>query len=755
MLYWVSLFILGEVLSKVLPIEVVGVITVGIALVIMCIPTVFFRKNRKILMIGILFLLMGSACFSYMNKKYMVFKNCNKTEISFEGVVTGIEKKEKNINYTIKTTKINNKKIKIGIIIKFQDKEYVSIGNKIQGSGKSRYFKKSRNPGGFDEYKYQMGKGNLFYIENARITKNEEPKLSINKKLYELREYFVSIYHILLKEENASLACAMVLGDKTSLDSDIKALYQRNGIAHLIAISGLHIAMIGGTLYHFIRKSIGSYPIAACFGILFIIFYGVMTGLSGSTLRAVIMLGIAIGADVTGRKYDMLNATAMALWIMLIWNPYQITQVGFLLSFGAIIGIAVVNPLWKKYIPKLPKCLDGLTVSISVQIVLIPIMLYYFYEIPVYGVFLNVLVIPLMSILLVTLIASVFVSMLFIQGGAFIIKMADVIFYIYEFFCKMSEKLPMHTICTGRPSILWVIGYYVILVIIIFTLYKEKKKFFLFGSIIYIGLFSLFFLPKELKICMFDVGQGDGIYIRSPQNQHILIDGGSTSKQKIGKYILKNGLKYHGCNKLDYVFVTHLDLDHCNGVMELLEDSTIQIEKLFLPAISNPDETYLKMERLAMNKGCKLFYLRKGDTFYIDDILFRCLNPEEKEYLDKNQGSIVLHLRYKEFDALFTGDIDEKIEKEILNDMDTTVEYLKVAHHGANTSTSELFLNQMKPVIASVSVGEYNSYGHPAKEVMCQLRKNCKKIYLTKDSGAITINTNGICYQITSFLSDE
>lgn len=751
MLYWVVLFILGEVSGKVFQKSITIMFAVGMAVIVCAVPTAFFKENRRLLIVGCIFLCAGMVCFSFAEKKRTLSYMDEYEMVEFRGVVTGVEVSEWETSYIIKATAVNQRNLSIGMKISLEDEYELQPGSRISGKGKVKLFSNATNPGGFDEESYQLGNGIFLRLEEVRVTSIIKPVLSIYKTLYQIKNMISGVYQKLFNEKNASLAGAMVLGDKSSLDKDIKQLYQRNGIAHLIAISGLHIAMIGGLLYQMLRKVSGSYIMAVVFGMAFIILYGMMTGLSGATFRAVVMLIVSMGADVSGRRYDTLTAVAVALLIMLIHNPFQITQAGFLLSFGAIIGIAVVNPVWKTLLKKLPKWMDGFFVSVSVQLVLLPVMLYYFYEVPFYGIFLNLIVVPLMSILLALLILCGMVGSIFLPVGGFFAKAADIIFYIHEMLCKLSEELPFHTICTGRPPVYWIILYYMVLAVFLVAGYQKKLRRMLLCAVIYFGLFGVLFLPSSLTICMFDVGQGDGIYIQTPNRKHILIDGGSSSKQKVGTYVLKNGMKYYGGNVLDVVFVSHLDSDHYSGILELLQDDTVRIRNFFLPEIANPDEEYVELERLAVEKGCQVFYLKRGEELNLDGVTFSCFNPTYQEYKDKNQGSMVLRMSYRDFTMLFTGDMDETIEKEIVNQIDTPITALKVAHHGSATASSEEFLNNITTDIGLISVGEKNRYGHPSDEVLSRLYQYCQKIYLTKEDGAITIETNGKTYRIHSY----
>lgn len=743
---------LGEVVCR--------IISVGMAYVTGCIlllAYIFysrqFKKKNSIYMIGFVFFFLGVFCVHNWQKMLEVAVLPDGANIRFRGMVLKREESEYGITYVLKASGLNENTTSVCVEMELKLEEQLVLGTHIEGQGVLVAFDKATNPGGYDEKNYQLGNGIVFAIKDVVPTQLQRPVVPWREWLYQFRSGVSQIFESVLEETNASLATAMVLGDKKGLDSEIKELYQKNGIAHLIAISGLHIAMIGGSLYRMLRGFTGSYPISAVLGVGFILLYGVMTGLSGATVRAVIMLITSMGADVFGRRYDGLSAIAIALLVMLVLNPYQLTQVGFQLSFGAVIGIALIHPLWKLYFPKLPKILEGLCVSISVQLVLTPIMLFYFYEIPMYSVLVNVIVVPVMSILLGALLLCGGLGLVSIKLATIPAFIANLIFELYGAICKLSESLPGHTLCTGSVKPFWIFLYYLVLGSAVWLLYQRKKKLALWAGLFIVLLFVVLYLPPKLMVCMFDVGQGDGIYIRTPNRTHILVDGGSSTKNKVGKYVLKNGLKYYGAATLDYVFISHSDSDHYSGINELLEEDWIDIKCVVLPAITNPDEAYQELVYLARNRGCQIFYMKKGDSLEVDGVSFQCLAPVEQIYIDKNAGSIVLQMSYGAFDMLFTGDLIAEEECKIVNDIKGTLEVLKVAHHGSATSTSAPFLECLQPVIACVSVGERNRYGHPAREVMDRLEQFVEKIYLTKDNGAITIETDGNAYEVHTFLN--
>jgi len=777
MIYWVILFVLGEVLGYQFTISqlvmgIAGITVFFTAIAAICkLKMAEYIKRCRILMdkrsfiwwLGGIFFLFGIASMLHMKEKICFCEQLEDTRVSVEGVILKCTEKEGVIQYVVKAAVINGKSCSVNVLVSAKNADKIP-GDYIRVVGKAEGFRLSSNPGGYDEESYQYSNGIFLRIKDASFEMHSRKRVSVKAFLFLLRNRLSDVYQKLFDEENASLAGAMVLGDKTDLNPEIKELYQKNGIAHLIVISGLHIAMLGGTIYKILRKKSGSFKIAAILGGGFIILYGMMTGLSGATLRAVIMLLVMMGAEITGRRYDMLSAIAVALLVMLIRNPYQMFQAGFLLSFGAVLGITWLVPVWDRYFEKSPRWLSGITVSISVQIVTLPVMLWFFYEIPVWGMFLNVIVVPLMSILLACLIFCGLAGAFSLAAGRLFAIPPACIFKLYKLLCVGSESLPFHTFSMGRPPVWFVVMYYIVLGIFLLDQYREQTAVFRkkLGVLCYVAAFILLFavqrIPGNLKICMMDVGQGDGFYIRTPDYKHILMDGGSSTKEKLGKYVLDNTVRYFGAAKLDYAFVSHSDKDHYSGILELLQNGSIQIEYLVLPALSNPDEAYRQLEQKAKECQTEVIYMKAGDCLQLGAVSLQCLSPEYGDYADKNAASLVILLTYEDFDMLFTGDIDIGAEEQLLKQKllgQYNIEVLKVAHHGSATSSSEGFLKTVAPKTALISVAEKNGYGHPAKEVLRRLLQYADKIYLTKDCGAVTIDTNGRWYRLETCLPES
>lgn len=786
MLYWVSLFVLGEILSSLFPIERIGYewmgMAVGGAAIFMIFDYVFLQRLRLcrertlkdiFFFTGCIFMLLGMLRMYQVRKEHQGVSLLQGKRVTFVGKICEREETQFGYYYILKVTLCDEAdencvlwrgKARLCAGVDLYD---FPVGSQLQGNARVSPFSQATNPGGYDEEIYYKGKGVFTGLELEELTTGKIPAFSIQRYLQEFKTGKESLYYRLLEERDASIACAMVLGEKKDIDPEIKELYRKSGIAHLIAISGLHIALLGGTLYHILRKLLGGYLCPAMAGGLMIGMYGCLTGLSGATLRAIIMLVMSIFADVVGRQYDSVSAVAVALLWMLFENPYQLYQAGFLLSYGAVLAIAVIAPLWKQLLHRVPKLLETFFVSVSIQLVTTPIQLYYFYEIPLYGVFFNVLVIPLMSVLLPLLVGSGILGNWWFVGAKYLAYMAGWILRFYELLCNGYKMLPWNHICTGRPDMWWMIGYYALLVVFVFWGYrmnqekKKQKSHILFGGTLrgitiwvfcLIGYMSLLWRTGDFTVTFLDVGQGDGIYMQTPKRHHILVDGGSSTRKAVGSYVIEQALLYHGADIVDYVFVTHSDSDHYSGILELLQEENISIQNFVLPFCEKPDDAYRQLMEEAKKKGCKIYCMKKGEQLFVDGVMFTCISPKKKFYTDKNAGSLVLTVQYENFDILLTGDMTQETEEELREEgLLYPVEVLKVAHHGSDTSTSQSFLDVVTPNIACISVGEGNSYGHPSKEVVKRLERMNSRMYLTKRDGAITIKADGSHYQIMTY----
>ena len=647
------------------------------------------------------------------------------------------------------------------------------IGSNVTVRGKLELFARARNPGEFDSRSYYRGQGVdcRMYGEEAEISGGDVSPLP--ELLRQIREKAKQNIMRSAAAEDAGIFSAAVLGDKKALDSEIRDLYQKNGIAHLLAISGLHLSIIGMGGYKLLRKAGLGYKGAGLAGAAFIFCYGAMTGGSPSVVRAVVMMSTGFLASYLGRTYDLLSALSLAL-LMLVWEtPELLTQGGVQLSFGAVFAVGSVLPVIQDYLGKGRKILGALAVSAAIQLVTLPVILWDFFQFPVYGIFLNLLVIPLMGGVICSGIGTALLGGISYKVGALAAGTGHYILRFYEWLCHGTERLPYHTLVMGRPAAAAVILYYMVLLVVLIGMKRAAGKRDEAGKFRPIWLrTALFFsicvflpcilLPRPvdgMEILFLDVGQGDGILLLSGRGA-MLIDGGSTSEKKLGEYRLEPCLKSCGVSVIEYAFVSHGDLDHISGVRYLLEScEEIEIRNLLLPCQGREDDALLSLAELARERGTKVSFIEAGDSFNMEGIGVTCLYPGIPDLpADKNEESEVLKVDYGNCHILFTGDMSGEGELRLLSALSekpgmlSEIQILKTAHHGSRFSSGETFLDALGVKWAVISYAEGNSYGHPHKEVLERLGDRSVKIYGTAERGAITMKTDGKMVRWKAFL---
>lgn len=641
------------------------------------------------------------------------------------------------------------------IILYIDTNNEIKIGNIIRAYGEIHKFKTATNLGQFDEKKYYQGGGIDYKVYGKSWDIIDSNYNIFLHSLYNVKGRLVEVYAEILNQENAALISAMLLGEKGMLGEEIKELYQDNGITHILAISGMHVSLIGLSIYK-VLKIIGLHQCGATILSIGMIYsYGWLTNFSVSTNRAVVMLVVALCGSLIGRTYDLLSAMSLSGLIILIQNPMSIYDVGFLLSFGAVMGIGIIMPILNNLIEefypnKYLSLRNSVIACISVNIMTLPLLLYYFYEIPLYSLIVNLLIIPPMAILTwVSIIAgiigcySISYARGFIGGVHYILEW-------YEALCRFFQNMPGHMMVVGKPSLLKVLIYYSILGIGLFLIKKYMKK--RYSTILLFLIFIL--IPKRhnnLNITFLDVSQGDGIYIRTPSNNSYMIDGGSSDVSKVGRYRIIPFLKASGIHRLDYVFITHFDQDHVSGIKELCINDRIEIDNVVISSGIIQDEEYDEFVELCYLYEINVVYMEQGDVLQDGEVIFRCIYPANEYTTDsRNDTSMVLSIEYGDFEGLCMGDLEEGGEQKLLSEkqrgkIDLASEYdvLKVGHHGSKHSSSMYFLEEIKPQISIISCGTGNRYGHPHDETLERLEAVGSKVYITTEEGAITIQTNG------------
>lgn len=502
------------------------------------------------------------------------------------------------------------------------------------------------------------------------------------------------------------------------------------------------------------------YVSSASISALIMILFSLMTGNSVSAVRAVIMFVMHVVADVLGRKYDMLSAISFSALILLIDNPHYIINAAFVLSYAAMLAVAVTAPIVVGFFKSDNGFSSTIIFNMSMAFTSMPVMSCLFYRIPIYSILLNLIVVPLMGVMLAMAIAGMVVSVCSMALGTFFIGCSVYILRLYEELSSFTKALPWSSIVTGNIDTEDLIIYYIVLLVMLWLMWKckeYKRLYKLTICMLFIIMIYIVYSPKQsgFEMSVLDVGQGDVIYIHSANGNDYIIDCGSTDEENVGKYKLESFLEYKDVDDIEYVFISHCDTDHISGIIELIERGNIAIKSIVLPATERlyQSDNGIRLLDIAYDYGIEVEYFGRGSSIKDGELELVCVSPDIKySYNDINEASMALMLRYRSIQAFFAGDIGEKTEKMLLDDISIFIEetakkttgdittIYKVAHHGSKYSSCIELLELLKPDIAIISCGEDNSYGHPHDETLRRLKNTCSQIFITKDVGAIIVD---------------
>ena len=625
----------------------------------------------------------------------------------------------------------------------------------------SEFFGKyeASNPGQFDYGIYLKSLGICNYSDyEAYMQKKNNETEDKAEAIYKVRSICSEVLDEELDNEDAGLYKAILLGDRSDMDTNISELYKAAGISHLLAVSGLHIGIIGGGLFKLLKKLKIKKRKATLISSAAVCFYMLLCGASGSTLRAAIMLIIAFAAADHGRSYCMRSALAIAAIITVLKNPYMIFTAGFQLSFGAVIGIIYTGKLMTKAVEKqlsrirdkkelktvpasdlrlsgkrikngcrLPALIKTIIISAAIQLTLLPVIAWHYFVFPVYGIILNLIVIPLMTAVvysgLATLVLGLAIKfilpitgyghMIFIRKLSYIpvsicIAPGHFILRAYDLMCNAVLKLPYAQVCIGRPKPFNIFLYYIILAVLInyaangknsigamISAYIKEKpvwpdrylnislflKILIFNIIFILNADMLKFRDNErFYVTVLDAGQGDSMVIKYKE-QYILVDGGSNSNKKFGERVLYPYLLSKGVTNIDAAVISHSDSDHTNGIKYIIsERKDINIAKLVFPkAAAFENESYRELEDLYNNRSDtnKSDNKGKGEVLYLEDGMMLMKQDEmslsciyagnASGHTDANNESDVLLLKNGNFSMLFTGDMPTEEDEAFLS----------------------------------------------------------------------------------------
>ena len=726
----------------------------------------------------------------------------NESNHKLYGYIYAMEEKNGRFVLYIKSTE-ENRSVICYLSEEVSSLQSLKIGYQVIIKGKVRRFEAASNDGQFDVRKYYAGMGISYSMTNCAYEVMMKKPWPVRQGLFVIRKKLAHSLDALLSEEDSGVLKAMLLGDKSGMTEEIKGLYQRTGIAHIIAVSGLHISLWGMAICRLLKRLRIPLALANFISFLFVVLYGMMTGSQASAIRSVIMFSLYLLAPVVNRTYDMLTAMMLSAAVLLMFRPAYVFYSGFLLSFGAVSGISLFMP-WLTELYSQPANIDDIILkeknnmqkisdqiirfirvsimtSLCVSLFSLPIQLCFFYTFSVYSVFLNLLIAPFVSALMILGMVGAVVGSFLPTLACIPLQICHIILAFYEKLCLFFDRLPLAHPVIAKPEMWKIVVYYTVLGILYLVimrvvispsesrqrislrdnvqkrksprlmlplqmrlgadisrqvnwrrksllsvirrrgkiLYKEmykvvhkvvykvvhkvvhmithkimhmvmhdrdkknkKKLCQIFAIVVLLAdvLFLCIHPRAGTTLTMLDVGLGDCFVLEEKSGFTAIIDGGSSSVSEVGRYRIDPFLRSHGISIVDFVFLSHADTDHTNGVLELLENqksNRIKIRYLVLTDLEKENEKFDEIMLACKNAGTRVLYFSQGNHIEIHQLKLTCIHPGDEDTklagLDENDHSMVLYMEYKyqnkNHTALFMGDLGSAHEKEVMESL--------------------------------------------------------------------------------------
>ena len=629
-------------------------------------------------------------CLTFIRISFYNESKFNGSENSFVGIVDDIKKSDDYYKITIKS--------KEKIIGSYYSKEpiNISLGDKITFKGTLSKPKNNTIPNTFNyrKYLYNHYVYYLVKIDNIKvISKTRSVKYKVKNYIVKRSEKF----------KHSDYFKAFLIGDKSEMDD--YSIFQKNGVSHLFAISGMHLSLLSGIVLFVFKKSRFK-EILAC---IFLILFSMITNYSASIYRSLLLFIYIVLNKKLDLRISTVNVLLLVVCTLLIFNPLIIYDMGFLYSVSVSLGLILFNKYMKKNY-----FVNMFLTSFIAFLFSLPITLYYNYEINLMQIINNVVIVPLVSIIIYPLTILTFIF-------SFLEPILNVLISILKF---ISTHLIMINIIVPKVSLIFYFIYYVFL----FMFLKTNRNIFILLIIIY----TLCIKAKPLidfntYVYFLDVGQGDSSLIYS-KHKVILIDTGGNDNIKVSDNTIKF-LKSTGKSKINYLVLTHGDFDHMGEAINLVNN--FKVEKvIFNCGPYNELESGL----IKVLDKKKIPYYSCIKELNIDDNKLYFLN--NKNYGNENDNSSVIYTKLNNHKFLFMGDAGVEVEEDLIEKYNLQdIDVLKVGHHGSKTSSSKKFIDEIEPKYSIISVGKNNRYGHPNNEVLNNIKDS--KIYRTDLDGSI------------------
>lgn len=740
-----------------------------------------------------LFLIFALGYFVMNNavKEGGIFKNVYLNNVTLKGRITSTPQLSNNFErmkfyldvdeYRHFSKTIKPESTRVLVVINNKDKDFknIQIGDIIEVSGKLRAPKEATNPSQFDYAKYLKFKDTfcILYANIDEITVSSKADKFKNRSEFwwyllqnmdSARDKIISKHAKYIKSPELEILGGIVFGNEAINPPDeIKQSFVNSGLLHLLAASGLNVALIFGIWWFLAQKLCLPYTISIGSGMFFVVLYTFMTGFPPSILRASIMILFVLFGKLIDRKTNTVALIFIVALLMLLFNPKMFLDVGFQLSFVVTIGLvscmdiltSKFKPLNEKYIEKIndkPKaikllaaCASPLAISGAVfipliaQIFVAPLQMYYFNTFTPLSFVANLAVVPFIGIISFLGFISSILSLIPVLGAKVIALFDFIVTPFLKILVEISKffsSFDFSIITTPSPNCAQILIFWAFVIVFVQNIkenFKNKKLY--LSAIFLLLLFSITFIhlpSKDFEILAFDVNNADSFLIKTPKNKYIMIDTAKAPYKGVSsaKMIMEEYLKDKNIKELELLIITHFDSDHSGGSVDILND--FKVKNTILQSEKQNTKTAVDIFKVIKKKNLPYKIATSGEVVYKEsNFKIQTLKANIKGGSD-NENSIVALVSNGKTNALFMGDVGSLGFKNL--GKLPKIQILKLGHHGAKNSIDKYMIDTIKPDIAIVSTG-YNTYGHPNRDILELLDDNNTEIYSTKECGAIKI----------------
>lgn len=620
----------------------------------------------------------------------------------------------------------------------------IKIGDTLELTGRLRVPANAANPSQFDYARYLQNKNtfSLLYVnENWQIISSANDfNGKLIRKLNDTRNKILDIHRQNIQSPMIEILGGMIFGDDAvNPDDATKDAFIKSGIFHILAASGMNVTLIFGIWFFFARKLRFNYKFSIFAGIVLILVYTCMTGFGAPIIRAFLMLTLILIGKLIDKKTSTMSLLFIVGFLMLIYNPLMIFDIGFQLSFLVTFALILTAPLITfegKH--KIINCtLGACLIPVVAQFYAAPLQMYYFNTFSLYSIFANIAIVPVLSLVSFIGFISSILALIPVWANR-ICFVADFIlnpFLIY--IIKVADffaSLPYSVIDMPKPSVIQIILYFAI--IILLTLKTPKRIIAILATV-----FALTFLPNtrsNSEIIFFSVGNADAALIKSPQNKYYIIDTGKLpykNGSSQADYIIIKYLKDKGIKDIEGLILSHFDADHAGGTIDLFEK--LNIKNIYLS--DSFEDTYLSSQINKFIKENNLKYTIVNDNTQIakeNDFFLKVIKPNDENLKSENDKSIIALLQSENHKILFMGDGSTNTYESLPDEYRTDVNIIKSGHHGADNTVNDKITDNCEFFI--ISTGP-NIYGHPSENTLNLIAKNNRKYYRTDYHNAIKV----------------